>query len=1322
MARRRTRESAERRPRRRLGVFSLAFLAVLAAAAWFAPAVLVHTSLRDRPLEAALAGINGRVMSGSATWNWVSGIEYRDVMVVDPAGRPAVIVASLVIEKGILGLVIDPRNLGTVRLSGVEAVVAVRPGGSSLEDILAPWLAGSSAPGGIACDLELVAATVELFDVARTDAWRLTDVIAAGTVRPEGTLAGWTMAGRVQHAGPRPADSGSELGRAAGQRVASPPDQLPRLDRTTIPAAAAAALARDGGWSISAPAAATGEPRPLAVTAHRLPLGVSSVAATRFGSPRLIDGLADGRLDTPLEGNGGDAGGRIVVDNLAVCRADTLAEELTLDHCELPFDVAITPEGLIAVRELRAISPVVRVEVSGRLPVPRGDAWRWLEACAAHDCALAAEVDLAAAANSLPGGLAVRPEVRITAGSLHLGAVARGDGADRVLEVRLDSRNVAAVRTVSEPDATGESALAPIGVALPQERPLRWSEPFTAWLKGRKGPAPDAGLRVEEARITSQAAEFSATGTPAALQMQWTIDLGELCGELAEVIDLGGMLLAGRSRGRVDVERAGGGTTAVRAVASVTGFELMAPGRPAWKDDSIALDAEATGSFAQGRTSIDSARGMLTAAGDSLEATLAGGVVINPAAMLWGDAGTAVPTRSVAGSSEVSADCSIAGDLGRWHRRLAAVMPALATAGLELGGSLEASAAVATDPAAGGDVWRITRAGGEIEKFAARLGDRQASEPRIVVTAAGLVRPATGRIEISSAELLSSSLSLRSGGLSWQPASGGSTVTPPAADQFASLLACLRGRVQWQADIGRVEHWVVSAATAQRWPIAGRAWGTLDAAETQTGLNLLVEMTGSQVVVAERPTGAGGDPPPRPVWNEPQATLTLEVTRPFAREAGGGITLADRLIVERLALESSTVAVAARGSVEDVSRQRKAAIEGTVSYDWDQLSRLLTPWTGGRIRVAGSGGRPFTFRGPLTMTAVGGGVGTNPAPVTAGTLPLPDSWLAATRGSEAQDATAAVRVPARPTSTSRGLIETLRAVSFDTSTAWTAADLDGFSVSAGDLAVRLVEGQLALGPFDVAASGGRIRGAPWVKLAPYPGELVVPPGRIVDRVTLTGDFCQRFIGWVSPVLAGAANASGTVSIDLAGARVPLGHPFAGEAGGQIVFEQLEIKPSGGMQPLVNLLAKLQAVVDPRFAVGDQAVLMRVRPEPVRVQLVDGRIWHDGLVIDAGQFTVRSQGSVGQDGSLTAVVEVALRGDVAGEMPVIAQLMRTPITIPLKGTLSRPQFDAGALDVAFRRIVENTAQAVFDDGLGRGIEALFGKPPAPPPGSSITLPR
>ena len=141
------------------------------------------------------------------------------------------------------------------------------------------------------------------------------------------------------------------------------------------------------------------------------------------------------------------------------------------------------------------------------------------------------------AATSLPGGLRVRPDVHITGGSLHLGAVARGDGADRVLEVRLDSRDIAAVRAVDALDAASGTSLVPIGAKVTAERPLRWSEPFTAWLKGRRGPAMGAGLRIEEARITSQAAEFSATGTPAAMQMQWSVNLGELAGELAEVID-----------------------------------------------------------------------------------------------------------------------------------------------------------------------------------------------------------------------------------------------------------------------------------------------------------------------------------------------------------------------------------------------------------------------------------------------------------------------------------------------------------------------------------------------------------------------------------------------------------------------------------------------------------------------------------------------------------------------------------------------------------------------------------------------------------------
>ena len=226
---------------------------------------------------------------------------------------------------------------------------------------------------------------------------------------------------------------------------------------------------------------------------------------------------------------------------------------------------------------------------------------------------------------------------------------------------------------------------------------------------------------------------------------------------------------------------------------------------------------------------------------------------------------------------------------------------------------------------------------------------------------------------------------------------------------------------------------------------------------------------------------------------------------------------------------------------------------------------------------------------------------------------------------------------------------------------------------------------------------------------PLPGELVVPPGRVVDRVALAGRFCDEWLAWAVPLVGRSTRTQGVVSIDVAGARVPLADPAGGEFAGQLVFENTEVTPGGPLGPLATLLVKLQTLIDPRFAFGDKVVLLRVRPEPVRMRLAERRLWHEGLVMEMGQLVVRSAGSVGADGTLAMAAEVALRGDIAGSTPVVGQLLRTPLVIPLKGTVERPQFDAAAIDRVVGRIVENTAEAVIKDGLGRGLEELFGNP-------------
>ncbi|MFM8803139.1 MAG: hypothetical protein ACKOK8_04410, partial [Planctomycetia bacterium] len=310
-------------------------------------------------------------------------------------------------------------------------------------------------------------------------------------------------------------------------------------------------------------------------------------------------------------------------------------------------------------------------------------------------------------------------------------------------------------------------------------------------------------------------------------------------------------------------------------------------------------------------------------------------------------------------------------------------------------------------------------------------------------------------------------------------------------------------------------------------------------------------------------------------------------------------------------------------------------------------------------------------------------------------------------------------LPATAAPTRTDLAARLRAVSLDTSAAWTAAAGGGGQVAPGGWPGRVFEGQLALGPFDLAASGGRVRGAPWLRLLPLPGELIVPPGRCLDRVVLTRQLCDRWVTWLVPLIGQSTHTQGLVSLDLAGARLPLADPFGGEASGQLIFENLESTPGEQVRPLVNLLVKLQSVIDPRFAFGDKPVLLRVRPEPVSVRLADRRLWHEGLVMDSGQLVIRSAGSVGADGTLAMAVEVAFRGDLAGATPVVGQLLRTPLVIPLKGTVQRPQFDAGSIDRVLGRIVENTAEAVIGPSLSRGLETLFGNPqppePAPPAG-------
>ena len=1238
MARRRS--SPDTDVRRRRPLTAILLLAMIAAAVWLAPAVAVRTSLRDRPLAAACAGLPGSITSSSGRWRWLGAIEYRDVVIRDASGRAVVAVPLVVIDRGLLRLAFDPRDLGTVRLIGPEAVVEVRRGGTSLEDLVTPWLAAAPAAERVSFEWELVDGVVEFVDLQQREAWRVVDLAAAGTIRPDATLAGWTVSGAVVHTPREEAERQAKL---------LPPDTPARLDRTTIAARATAVLTRPGGWSVASPEA-TAAGRVVTIAAHELPLGVSTLLATRCDLPLLLDGLGDVACTLSTAADTTRLSGTVTTTRLSACRSDSLAEVATLGRLDVPLDLEIDGTRLL-VRRLEAVAGFGRLEASGRIRLPGADGWDWIDGLAAEDFAVAADVDLAAWAQALPGGLAVRPDVQVTGGRLECSAAARPDGDDRILELRLVSRDLEAVQSVTATET-----------AAAETRPLRWNEPFAAWIRARR--RPDALVVVEEGRVVSAAGEVAVSGDADALAMQWTFDLDRLMTEAGELLDLGGMSLTGVSRGRLDWSRTPTpGGRALTATANLSDFACVVPGRPAWREQELAIEAEASCQEAGGGIVVDHGRAVLVSADDRAEVSLSGPLPVDVASL--------VAPRPAAADAAVSIEAAVSGDLARWQARLAGLVPGVVPPGVELAGRVDVGASLATR----GDAWQVSRAGGEIESLTLRVGTTTISEPRVVASATGLVHPRSGQVDLSAAEILTATCSARTAGLAWIPSG-------------TRLIDRLRGSVQWQADVARLQPWLAAADVTTAWQAGGRIWGTVELVDAPAGSNMLLRGTGSQLTLSR--TGGAGQPA-RVVWSEPRIELVAEVTQPAA---DGG-----QLLVDRLSLESSTVALAAGGNVSDHLQGRLLSLDGNLSCDWQQLSRLVTPWTGARLRLTGSTVRPFALKVPLD--------GADQAAATAAAVTLPPDWAG-----DAADAL--VLVPVGAADRRRGLPA---AVSLDTSVAWDAADLDGIAVEAGEMPLRLVEGQLALGPLDIGIAAGRVRGAPWVSLVGPHREFVVPPGRIVDRVRVGGAVADRFLRWISPLLGDTTRADGFVSVDLGGARLPLEQPFAGEAVGQITFESFEVVPGPLLQPLAMVLSRLQAVVDPRLAFGDKPVLMRVRPEPIRVRLAEGRLWHEGLVLDSGQLAVRSAGSVAADGGLDMTLEVAFRGEIAGQTPVVAQLLRTPLVIPLTGSVSRPQFDARALDRVLARIVENTAGAVITDGVVRGLDALLGgqRPaPASPP--------
>lgn len=211
-----------------------------------------------------------------------------------------------------------------------------------------------------------------------------------------------------------------------------------------------------------------------------------------------------------------------------------------------------------------------------------------------------------------------------------------------------------------------------------------------------------------------------------------------------------------------------------------------------------------------------------------------------------------------------------------------------------------------------------------------------------------------------------------------------------------------------------------------------------------------------------------------------------------------------------------------------------------------------------------------------------------------------------------------------------------------------------------------------LGPFHV--SGDLNTAGP-----PAARELVVRPGTVLSRATITASKSSDMLQYALPVLA-EADVSGQISLQVDGWRLALAEPEKSTGSGRLVIHRLDVEPGPLIQTLVDVL---RAPTPIRLA----------EETMVPFSMAEGRIHHRDMRFSLQGVSISTSGSVSvADRSLDVIAEVQFPRDPAKNRPLLDTVQK--LSIPIGGTLEKPLVDRTALRESGKQILRDALDGLL----------------------------
>ncbi len=863
--------------RRRRWLFSTTIMLGLPTVIWFAPVVASWGPVLNRIVSTATSDLHGAVSIGSASLGWMSPVVLRDIHVSDEHGKEIATVAMVASGKSLFALLTSPNDLGEFKVDRPQVDLVIRDRGSNVEDAVGPMVREATekrpqqATGIV---LSIIDGVANIDDAEAGRQWQIDELNCEVTV---------------------PADFSQALAVAASGRVN--PGQTP--GRLSFNLKAQPGAATDGNTTAdkaeaNTPPLATGQGE-FALTSQGLPLELMEPIARRLSAGTELSGVLDANFKgqwnfTAAGAPRAEVIGQVTATQLMLVGPLVGDDRLRLNSISIPCDI-VRDGGRLEIRRCELQTDVGQLTCTGTIeqldkldPSVVKSIWNVLPHAEGE---IKGALDLAKLSQVLPATLRVREGMTIEEGS-----------------VNLDLTCGAATGTWSSSGRIETTRL----VATEQGRQITWDHPLSVTVSGHDTPQ---GPVIEALNGQSDFLKFEGSGTPEFFGLTANFELQRLTEELQQFLDLGELRIAGDGFGRLNWKRAPDDSFALDAQLQATNFFLSRPGRPAWSDPQLTINAAAKGQLA-GREvkAVESATLQVAAATDEFTVNLISPVTEPNEQTPW------------------PIDAHLQGDLTRWMARVEPWSTG-GGHGWDVGGQADVVTTL-----------RYTSEIVEVQKCQADFGQLHVWGPNLFLDEQRLRVIGNGQLNVPAGSLTLKDITLTATDmagrvqdvqLALDPAKGSSRV----------------GQAELQGNLATFSRWIQDPRQPPTMQVSGLMAASLRADLNERSPALDLTVTVDDLAAVPR----SGQP-----WRERQLRLTASATYDQA---------SDTLQLARVELDGDLAKLAAAGRVERWSKDRAISLAGKTDYDLEKISVLLQPYYNGHIRATGRESRDFSLAGIL---------------------------------------------------------------------------------------------------------------------------------------------------------------------------------------------------------------------------------------------------------------------------------------------------------------------------------------------------------------------